>query len=275
PVLCGAAQTKSLPGYVSTRQSCGLAVIDGHMAVGGEASRGLRGLIPQPFLSQSAAPDFRLTTARAQRAQFAAQGAYLRDAVQPHELAPFTGGLVSQGFQRGDPSQGHEGEQKKDAFQRGVALRDREELAAVSQQTVLQQCRQCQKHTTRGHVLHSFELHRRPVEHAHRRLHPLQSARGRPAQRCLAIRYAALTRCPPRAVSRPPAFVFFLPRLCSRPARIALCSVLVRMPSWRATSGTSSPSSSNPCASTSSSGVSLLPRRRDAGAKNARGPPER
>ena len=57
---------------------------------------------------------------------------------------------LSQGLQQGDPSQGHEGEQQKDAFQRIVALGHREELAAVSQQNVLQQRRERKKPPPEG-----------------------------------------------------------------------------------------------------------------------------
>jgi hypothetical protein len=89
---------------IATRQSCEFDLIDAHVAVGVEDSCGLRGLILQPFLSQGAAPDFRLTTARAQRAQFAPQGAHLWDAVQPHELAPFPGSLVSRAAKRCFPA---------------------------------------------------------------------------------------------------------------------------------------------------------------------------
>ena len=71
--------------------------------------------------------------------QFCPERAHFRDAIQPHELAPFARHLVSQGLQRRDPCQGHEGQKKKDAFQRIIAFRHRKVFAAVCQQTVLQQ----------------------------------------------------------------------------------------------------------------------------------------
>jgi hypothetical protein len=128
--------------------------------------------------------------------QFCPKRAHFRDAVQPHELAPFAGRLVSQGLHRRDPCQGHEGQKKEDTFQRIIPFRHRKVFALKRQQTVLQQGRQCEQDPAARHILHGLKCNRRSVKLAHRRSYPFQRACGRASQRCLAVDYAALAFCP-------------------------------------------------------------------------------
>jgi hypothetical protein len=79
------------------------------MAIGIVDARALLRLGRHPLARQLATPAFGPALGRAELANLLAQGAHLRDAIQPQQLAPLARHDVAQGFQRGDARQSPEG----------------------------------------------------------------------------------------------------------------------------------------------------------------------
>ena len=98
PVVGGGAQAQPLAGHVVAREPGLAAVVDAHMPVDVEHTSLLRGG-GHPALAQRRTPLPR-GILLGQELDLRAQGAHLRDPIQPQQLAPFSGGTVAQRLDR-------------------------------------------------------------------------------------------------------------------------------------------------------------------------------
>ena len=177
------------------------------------------GLGGHPFTGQVAAPSGGHARRLAELAEFLAQRAHFRDAVQADQLAPFSGRFVAQRLQRTHPHQRHERQHQKDRFQRIKSFGQLKEFTAVAQQALGEQSGQRPQHARQRHVGGAFELHGRLPPHAHRRQQAFCAARGGAAQRGGLIFRAPLALGADQGAG---GRIFFFAPARKRPNRIAL-----------------------------------------------------
>jgi hypothetical protein len=150
PIVGGGPQTQALAGHAMAWQRGLAALVDAHMPVDVEHPA-LLGGGGHPALAQRRAP-LRGLLRLGQQPDLGAQGAYLRDAVQPRKLAPLPRGTVAQRLDRLQPRQCHEGKQHQQAVEATAAFRQGQVTLDALQQSHRQQGGQRAQQAAMGHV---------------------------------------------------------------------------------------------------------------------------
>ena len=254
PVVGGRPQTQALAGDTVAWQLALVAVVDTHMPVDVEHTRLLRSG-GHPALAQRRVP-LRRAIVLGQQLNLGAQGAHLRDPIQPQELAPLPGSLIAQCLDRLQPRQRHEGEQQQQAVEPIVAFGQLQMALNAFEQSNGEQRRQRTQQAAIGHVQRRSKIRRHRIELADAGGQPALNIRCRHAHGGGAVGGRAL------ALARQRGGSVFFTGLCRRPARTALESVSRLTPKQSATSAVSRPSSSNCWASANTAGVSTAGPRR-------------